>query len=192
MCRLVYSLHNRRANKSSPFRVLKGFEVIACVDVHYKKDGSAQVACLLFEDWSDSKAAKELTTSVSTVQNYVPGSFYMRELPCIMEILQMVQESIELIIVDGYVWLSPTKKGLGKHLFDELGGKTPVVGVAKSFFRDADSVAISVLRGTSKKPLYVTAEGMDGQEAARLVKNMNGDHRMPTLLKRLDQLTKFS
>ena len=164
--------------------------MIACVDVHYKKDGTAQVACLLFQNWSDDKAVKELTTVVSQVQNYVPGSFYMRELPCIMEILQMVQETIDLVIVDGYVWLSPSKKGLGKHLFDELGGKTPVVGVAKSFFRNADSVAIAVLRGKSKNPLYVTAEGLDGQAAARLVKNMHGKHRMPTLLKRLDQLTK--
>jgi deoxyribonuclease V len=45
-----------------------------------------------------------------------------------------------------------------------------------------------VLRGGSARPLYVTAAGLSADEAARRVRDMHGPYRIPTLLKRVDQL----
>ena len=45
----------------------------------------------------------------------------------------------------------------------------PVIGVAKSAFRTATH-AVPVIRGTSERPLYVTAAGMPRADAADLVR----------------------
>ena len=47
------------------------------------------------------------------------------------------------------------------------------------------------LRGGSKRPLYLTAAGIDVKQAAALVKSMHGGHRVPALLKRADQLSRI-
>ncbi|PKN30756.1 MAG: endonuclease V, partial [Deltaproteobacteria bacterium HGW-Deltaproteobacteria-21] len=47
-----------------------------------------------------------------------------------------------------------------------------------------------VFRGRSKSPLYVTAAGMDPSEAAGHIRSMHGGHRIPTLLKQVDRLSR--
>jgi deoxyribonuclease V len=64
-----------------------------------------------------------------------------------------------------------------------------VIGVAKTAFRTATH-AIPVLRGTSARPLYVTATGMPRTAAAELVQRMAGSHRMPDALRRVDTLAR--
>jgi hypothetical protein len=54
---------------------------------------------------------------------------------------------------------------------------------AKSAFRTATQ-AVPVLRGTSRRPLYVTAAGMPRTEAAGIVRHMAGAHRIPDALRR--------
>ncbi len=63
-----------------------------------------------------------------------------------------------------------------------------MIGVAKTRFAGAEAVAI--LRGRSHQPLFVTAAGLDARRAAELVRGMHGPHRLPTLLKRADQLAR--
>jgi deoxyribonuclease V len=64
-----------------------------------------------------------------------------------------------------------------------------VVGVAKTAFQGS-TFATPVTRGTSARPVFVTARGMDVAEAARLVAAMHGPHRIPTLLGRVDRLAR--
>jgi deoxyribonuclease V len=45
-----------------------------------------------------------------------------------------------------------------------------------------------VLRGASTKPLLITAAGMPEAQAAEHVREMHGAFRIPTLLRRVDQL----
>jgi deoxyribonuclease V len=122
------------------------------------------------------------------VAPYEPGAFYKRELPCLLEVLGLAPGPLDAVIVDGYVWLSRDgRPGLGARLFEALGGRTAVVGVAKTSFAGADFAA-PVQRGASARPLYVTAAGMDANEAADRVREMAGAHRIPELLKRVDRL----
>lgn len=65
----------------------------------------------------------------------------------------------------------------------------PVVGVAKTAFKGS-SFAVPVLRGSATRPLYVTAAGMDPEMAAGRVRAMHGPHRVPTLLKEVDRLSR--
>ena len=116
------------------------------------------------------------------------GAFYKRELPCILAVLQAAATPVEVVVIDGYVWLSEDRKpGLGARLFEALGGATVVVGVAKTGFAGS-AFAETVLRGDSEKPLYVTAAGVDATVAAGWIRGMHGEYRLPTLLRKVDRL----
>ncbi|MEO0447815.1 MAG: endonuclease V, partial [Verrucomicrobiota bacterium] len=119
--------------------------------------------------------------------HYQPGEFYRRELPCLLAAIEAVSCPVEALIIDGYVWLDGGKPGLGAHLHRSLDEKVPVIGVAKNPFSQASDVEL-VYRGTSKRPLYVSAAGVDLRQAAQTIYRMHGEHRLPTLLKRVDRL----
>jgi deoxyribonuclease V len=165
--------------------------VIAITDVHYRGD-AATAACVVAERWSDEAAVEERVVEVAHVEAYRPGAFYERELPCLLAVLGAVRSPIDAVVVDGYVHLDDAcAPGLGAHLHAALGGKLPVIGVAKTAFRGA-TFAARVLRGESRAPLFVTAQGMAREEAARLVGAMHGAHRLPTLIGRVDRLARRS
>lgn len=156
--------------------------MLACVDVDYR--GTAAVAAaLLFDAWTDETPARELVARIASVPDYEPGQFYKRELPCLLEVLRGTAPAC--VIIDGYVHLGPERwPGLGAHLAAALG--VAVVGVAKNPFHRTP--AVPVLRGASTRPLLVTATGIPEREAAAHVRSMHGAFRIPTLLKRVDQL----
>jgi deoxyribonuclease V len=159
--------------------------MFACLDVDYRPDG-AVAACLLFQTWSASDSAAEYVQAIAHVEPYQPGEFYRRELPCLLSVLADLRESLETIVIDGYVWLAEEKPGLGAYLYEALGQQIPVVGVAKTRF--AGATAESVHRGGSRRPLYVSAAGLDPRTAAGYIQAMHGAYRVPTLLRRVDQL----
>lgn len=156
----------------------------ACVDVDYREQ-EAVCACLLFERWEAERPAQTLVQRVPLTAPYVPGQFYRRELPGLLATLRPVLPLVDVVIVDGSVWLGEAP-GLGGHLYGALGRRTAVVGVAKSAFRGASAVAVR--RGLSGRPLYVTAAGLDAEEAAGHIRAMHGEYRLPTLLLQVDQL----
>jgi deoxyribonuclease V len=161
--------------------------MLACVDVDYREH-EAVAACVLFRAWADGESAGEEVARVAPVEPYRPGQFYRRELPCLLAVLGKVTAPLEIVVVDGYVWLGDeTNPGLGGHLFAALGRTVPVIGVAKTRFASA-RVVRPVVRGGSRRPLWLTAAGLDPDTAARYVAGMHGPFRIPTLLKRVDQL----
>ena len=78
--------------------------MIACVDVDYRPDGvlAALVGC---RAWTDATPCVELTETITRVEPYEPGQFYKRELPCLLAVLRRVREPVDLVVVDGFVWL---------------------------------------------------------------------------------------
>lgn len=160
---------------------------IAMLDVQYGDTG-AVAACVVASQWHSAVPSEVKTAVITNVEEYEPGAFYKRELPCLLAVLNQLETSAAVIVVDGYVWLSADgRKGLGWHLFDALGQKTPVIGVAKTAFQGS-SFAHQVFRGTSEKPLYVTCVGIDDVVAISTIRQMHGLYRMPTLLKQVDQV----
>jgi deoxyribonuclease V len=161
--------------------------MFACVDVHYY-DNTAVAACVLFQNWADAHSMQQITVSISDIKPYQPGKFYERELPCILKVLDRVPQRPDTIVIDGYVWLDTEKSpGLGSHIYQALHERAAIIGVAKSKFQGSNH-AQKVLRGTSKRPLYITAAGIDSETASCYVKKMHGKFRIPTLLKLADTL----
>ena len=161
------------------------------VDAYYA-GSKAKVVGVLFENFSDEKPLKIISKTVDDVAPYESGSFYKRELPCIVSLLQDLDvRDISLIVIDGFVYLDGDGRyGLGGHLYERLERRVQIVGVAKSPFKGSCKLVREICRGGSKRPLFVSAIGIGVDEAAWLVKWMSGEFRMPSLLKILDDETK--
>ncbi|MES2109404.1 MAG: endonuclease V [Bacteroidota bacterium] len=165
--------------------------MILAFDTYYFNN-KAKTVCLQFNDWADKDDYQIYSETLACIEEYIPGEFYKRELPCILSLFAKIDtENLEAIIVDGYVFLDDDgKPGLGAHLYNAIDGKCPVIGVAKSNFATLDRQKRQVCRGNSKNPLFLTSIGIDTDIAALHIKNMNGQFRIPYLLKELDKLTK--
>ena len=161
--------------------------VFVAVDVHYLASGGARAAAVVAANAAFSRLVGDRIALVPDVAPYQPGQFYLRELPPMRAALDGLT-GMNLLVIDGYADLDPGgRPGLGARAHDEFG--VPVIGVAKSPFRTATH-AIAVLRGTSGRPLYVTAAGMPRADAAHLVQHMAGQHRLPDALRRADTLAR--
>jgi deoxyribonuclease V len=167
--------------------------MILAFDTYYF-DNKAKTVCLEFEKWNENKNFKIHTEIIENIEEYIPGEFYKRELPCIISLLNLIDlKNIEAIIVDGFVYLDDDKKyGLGGYLYEKLNKQIPIIGVAKTNFSSIEKNKKSLLRGDSIKPLFITSIGIDLEEAFQKVASMAGEFRMPALLKELDRLTKES
>lgn len=162
--------------------------IAACFDVYYYEN-YAKASCVVFQKDEEERILAEYNVLIDEINEYIPGQFYKRELPCILKLLGKVKENLDFIIVDSFVWLNDSKKGLGGYLYEALNCKTPVIGVAKTFFKDSTNY-LEVYRGNSNKPLYVSAANLDLNYAAQFIKELNGEYRMPQVLKRVDQLSR--
>jgi len=172
--------------------------VLLATDIQYSDAGRgdaaysgdrATAAGVLFSSWIDDECDRTLTKEITGVAPYEPGSFYKRELPCLLALLSDINlDELTAIVVDGYVVLGEAQKpGLGMHLYEAIDRVLPVIGVAKNKFADTPE-SCEVLRGNSQSPLFVTSVGIPLEIAKANIAGMHGEHRMPTMLKKVDQL----
>ena len=163
--------------------------MLACLDVHYF-EGEARAAAVVFNEWRDAQWVNQYSVMVQTVEAYRPGKFYLRELKPLLAAIERIGEPVETYIVDAYCYLSPDEEpGLGAYLYAEIHGRSSIIGVAKNRFRHSRH-AMEVLRGHSRRPLYVTSIGLSREDAASCIAAMSGEFRIPTLLKAADQLAR--
>ena len=161
--------------------------MIVTTDVSYSGE-TATAAGILHRDWETAAVEQVIVKHVARVMPYEPGSFYKRELPCLMRVLEEIDQALEAVVVDGYVTLGPMRTpGLGRHLYDSLGQAVPVVGVAKSEFAGTPDDC-RVFRGRSRLPLFVTAIGVPLELAKARIAAMHGPYRIPTLLRMVDRV----
>lgn len=153
-----------------------------CYQTHY-----AQAAGVVIQHWTDIEPRAEHLCCSSEVEDYVSGQFYQRELPHLLTLLKEVGP-YDCVVVDAHVWLEASQPGAGHYLWRALDERVPVIGVAKNPFRGG--VALPLLRGDSKKPLWISAEGVNPHDARDWIRSMAGPYRIPTLLKRVDSLSR--
>ena len=170
--------------------------VYLILDVHYQTDlttqtETAKVSGIRFQGIETNEILSEHIVIVNEVAPYESGQFYKREMPCLLALINKIDqtnERFDVIIIDGYVFLDGKEQaGLGKYLYDSLSIKKPVIGIAKNQFKDI-SDTYAVWRGISKNPLYVTSVGFDTAVAKHIVSNLEGKHRLPNVVKQVDVL----
>lgn len=165
--------------------------MMMAVDVHYS--GNVGVcAAVTFEDWGAATPTACYVHQHQGISEYQPGKFYLRELPVILGLISACGVSPNIIVVDGYVFLDGYQQpGLGKHLYDALDGKVPIIGIAKSPYREIGP-EFALRRGNSKNAIYVTSVGVDFEHAKQLVGMMHGKFRLPDIIRYTDQLSRTS
>lgn len=164
--------------------------MIVLLDVHYREN-EAHAAAVVIDRWSADRPYRTYQHRIAEVAPYEPGAFYKREMPCLIETMAQIEEEIDCMVVDGFVWLNGEKKpGLGGHLYEYYREFIPIIGVAKTPYGEPHLLCELLLRGDSQVPLYVTAAGIDLPTAVSCIRDMSGPYRFPTLLKLTDQLSK--
>ncbi|WDF76528.1 endonuclease V [Mucilaginibacter sp. KACC 22773] len=164
--------------------------MILALDVHYKAAGAKAVGVLF--NWEDAFPEEVIIEYINDVDDYIPGEFYKRELPCLLKIIEQISlNDIDAIVIDGYVYIDNDMNfGLGGRLWEALEKRVPVIGVAKtSFFKNKDTVR-ELKRGISNSPLYISSIGLDLDFCVSFIRSMKGDYRMPDILTFLDKRTK--
>ena len=165
--------------------------MILAVDVHYTSE-TGFAAGLGFDSPQSDKPASIFYATTTPIQEYIPGNFYKRELPCILNLLEQNKIIPSIIIIDGYVYLDgKTTPGLGYFLFNALSHRIPIIGVAKTAFINIHPECL-INRGKSKRPLYITSIGINLQNAKTIIASMHGNDRIPTLLKAADRICRES
>jgi len=165
------------------------------IDTYYTEENAYTVG-VFFSQWDDTEPLKITKRTTKPEFPYIPGEFYKRELPCIMDLLGGVDfDSLSTIIVDGFIRIEKDGilvPGLGEHLYDEVKDwNISIIGVAKSKFDGCERWSVPIIRKAGSKPIYVQGIGRYTDDmAASLIKGMAGSNKLPTLLRLLDQETK--
>jgi deoxyribonuclease V len=155
-------------------------KLAACV--HYHGDG-ALAAAVAFDEWDAPEASRTFTSHVAHVEKPARGKPDLRELPCLLQLLQEHTLKPDVILIDGPVHLDAAETpGLGRSLYDALGGRTAIIGVSTRSMPGMPA-QFEVFREEEARPLIVTCVGIDLGAAKVRVRTMHGKRRIPTLLK---------
>jgi deoxyribonuclease V len=155
----------------------------------HRLDGDAVIAAgVLFEDWGDAAAARTVTTRALADPTSARGE---RALPALLQLLQEHRLQPDAIVLPDAVHLDPQDTpGLGRRLFDALGGQVPVIGASKASMAGGTPAQFEVHREDETAPLTVTCAGIDLGAAKARVRAMHGRKRVPTLVKLAARLVK--
>lgn len=163
--------------------------MIACLDVHYERE-IAHAAAIVFDKWEAVSSLSEYTAFSTNATIYAPGRFYLRELRPLLNVAQSISEAIDVYVIDAYCHLSADlAPGLGAYFYEALKNDASVIGVAKNRFRNTQH-AVELIRGKSRRPLFITSIGMQYETAASNVRMMAGNFRIPTMIKAADRLAR--
>ena len=103
--------------------------LVAGVDVHVGGDDLAWAAAALLE-WPSLELVASALASRPARFPYVPGYLSFREIPAVLAALALLDETPDLIMVDGQGIAHPRRLGIAAHL--GVVTDMPTIGVAKS------------------------------------------------------------
>jgi deoxyribonuclease V len=155
---------------------------------------TARVGAVAFDDWAAFEGTKNHALRIEHVAKPVKGELDLRALPWLVQLLDANRLQPEVIVLDGFVHLDAQETpGLGRRLHDTLGGRSAVIGVSKSPFKDSETPdQFCIFREDETPPLVVTCAGIDLGAAKARLRAMHGRKRVPTLMKLAARLAKGS
>ncbi|WP_308168494.1 endonuclease V [Nonomuraea sp. NEAU-A123] len=195
------------------------FTLVAGLDVHYHGDDDVAAAVVVLSataptgSATDGRAAGGLVVVEQVVVRgkarfpYVPGLFAFRELPALVEALERLTVTPDLLVCDGYGLAHPRGFGLACHLGVLTG--LPAIGVGKTHFvgtHDAPAPARGAwtpidLNGSTVgralrtqqdvKPVYVSqGHRITLDTACAEVLRLSPYHRLPEPIRKADHLAR--
>lgn len=180
---------------------------VAGVDVSYDKGSDRLVAAAVVLDAQTLEPLETVLVDGVSRFPYVPGLLAFRELPSVVEALERLKATPEMVVCDGYGIAHPRRAGLAVHLGVLTG--LPCFGVAKTPFlfageppgprrgdgtplTDGDEVVGRALRTQEGvKPVYVSVgNGIGLDQACAHTLHLARRYRLPETTRWADRLSR--
>lgn len=158
-------------------------------------------------DSSTLEVVEQTTVSMAVSVDYVPGLLAFREAPLLLEAIDRLKHTPELVVCDGHGIAHPARSGLACQLGVELG--VPTIGCAKQMFVGShaplgsirasseliidqdDEVGAVVRTQTDVNPVYVSPGHLvDIESSVRVVLELAHAYRLPETTRAADQLAR--
>ncbi|MFC4009446.1 endonuclease V [Nonomuraea purpurea] len=182
------------------------FTLVAGLDVHYHGDDRLTAAVVVLDAVSLEPVARAVVHG-RVAFPYVPGLFAFRELPALVEALEELSVTPDLLVCDGYGLAHPRGFGLACHLgvltgLPALGvGKTPFVGSHETpapergawtpIVHDGVTVGRALRTQDGVKPVYVSqGHRISLDTATEQVLRLATRYRLPEPIRQADHLAR--
>ncbi|MEU6714725.1 endonuclease V [Nonomuraea sp. NPDC046802] len=182
------------------------FTLVAGLDVHYHGDDRLTAAVVVLDAASLAPVARAVVHGRAAFP-YVPGLFAFREVPALVEALEELSVTPDLLVCDGYGLAHPRGFGLACHLgvltgLPSLGvGKTPFVGRHETpaaergawtpIVHDGVTVGRALRTQDGVKPVYVSqGHRISLDTATEQVLRLATRYRLPEPIRHADHLAR--
>ena len=129
-------------------------QYVAGVDVGFEADGTITRAAVAILSFPDLQVIETSLAHRPTNFPYIPGFLSFREIPAVLDALEKIKTTPDIILCDGQGIAHPRRLGIASHL--GLIIDMPTVGVAKSLLVGKHE-ELSETKG-SKQPLIYKGE----------------------------------
>ncbi|MFC4117547.1 endonuclease V [Nonomuraea zeae] len=182
------------------------FTLVAGLDVHYHGDDQVTAAVVVF-DAGSLEPVEQAVARGRAAFPYVPGLFAFRELPALVEALELLTATPDLLVCDGYGLAHPRGFGLACHLgvltgLPALGvGKTPFIGTHETpgpepgdwtpIVHEDATIGRALRTQRDVKPVYVSqGHRISLDTATEQVLRLTSRFRLPDPIRHADHLAR--
>ncbi len=183
--------------------------IVAGLDVSYATDSTRIAAAAVLVDVATRAVVEEAVVEGVAAFDYYPGLLAFREVPILLEVLERVRGSPDLLLCDGHGLAHPRRCGLACHLGVLTG--IAAIGCAKTHFVgehakpgpdrgqcsplvDAGEVVGQVLRTQDRvRPVYVSPGHAIGiAQSSDIVLSLCSRYRLPDPIRRADHISRHA
>lgn len=147
-------------------------QYVAGVDMGFEEGGAVSRAAVAVLSFPELQLQEQAIARRPTTFPYIPGFLSFREIPAVLDALEKISTTPDLILCDGQGIAHPRRFGIACHLGVLLD--MPTIGVAKSLFvgkhdelpvekgswqplrHQGETVGVVLRSRTGVKPLYVS------------------------------------
>ncbi|MEH2370591.1 deoxyribonuclease V [Nostoc sp.] len=154
-------------------RLQEPIQYVAGVDMGFEADGTISRAAVAVLSFPDLQIIETSLAHRPTTFPYVPGFLSFREIPAVLDALEKIKTSPDIILCDGQGIAHPRRLGIASHL--GLLIDMPTIGVAKSrligkheelaeikgstqpLIYNGETIGAVLRSRTGVKPLYISS-----------------------------------
>ncbi|MEH2213530.1 deoxyribonuclease V [Nostoc sp.] len=154
-------------------RLQEPIQYVAGVDMGFEADGTISRAAVAVLSFPDLQIIETSLAHRPTTFPYVPGFLSFREIPAVLDALEKIKTTPDIILCDGQGIAHPRRLGIASHL--GLLIDIPTIGVAKSrligkheelaetkgstqpLIYNGETIGAVLRSRTGVKPLYISS-----------------------------------
>ncbi len=154
-------------------RLQEPIQYVAGVDMGFEADGTISRAAVAVLSFPDLQIIETSLAHRPTTFPYVPGFLSFREIPAVLDALEKIKTTPDIILCDGQGIAHPRRLGIASHL--GLLIDMPTIGVAKSrligkheelaeikgstqpLIYNGETIGAVLRSRTGVKPLYISS-----------------------------------